>query len=359
MTTTLTGIESEAEVADFAGRLLGLYTGALLSAMIDVGHRTGLFEAAALGEVTSEELADRAGLHERYVREWLGSMVTSGIIDYHPAGRTYLLPAAHAACLTGPGSGNLAPLSRLNTHLTEHVGEVVRAFREGGGVPFAAYQPDFTDVMDAAGRGGYDADLVDSWLPLVPRLSETLAAGARVADVACGTGHALVVLGRAFPRSTFVGYDRSESAIVQARAEAAADGLSNVRFEVADVARLRIDVPFDAIFVFDAIHDQAEPQTVLDNIFRALVPGGRFFMKEPRVSSNLEENVGNPLAPVLYAVSTLHCLTVSLAEGGAGLGTAWGQQKALQMLADAGFGDVVVHDVPTDPMDAIFVTTRN
>ena len=151
MTTTVTGIESEAEVAQFAERLLDLYTGALLSAMIDVGHRTGLFEAAALGEVTSEELADRAGLQERYVREWLGSMVTSGIIDYHPAGRTYRLPAAHAACLTGPGAGNLAPLSRLNTHLTEHVGEVARAFREGGGVPFAAYQPDFTDVMDAAG----------------------------------------------------------------------------------------------------------------------------------------------------------------------------------------------------------------
>ena len=192
MTTTVTGIESEAEVAQFAERLLDLYTGALLSAMIDVGHRTGLFEAAALGEVTSEELADRAGLQERYVREWLGSMVTSGIIDYHPAGRTYRLPAAHAACLTGPGAGNLAPLSRLDTHLTEHVGEVARAFREGGGVPFAAYQPDFTDVMDAAGRGGYDADLVDSWLPLAPGLSETLAAGARVADVACGTGHALL-----------------------------------------------------------------------------------------------------------------------------------------------------------------------
>ncbi len=354
MTTT----ESDIEVEEFAGRLMGVYTGALLSAMIDVGQRTGLFEAAGQGEATSSGLAERAGLHERYVREWLGAMVTGGFFDYDPAGQTYRLPAAGAACLTGPGGGNLAPLSRLNTHLTEHVAEVARAFRAGGGVPYAAYQPDFTDVMDAAGRGGYDSELVHSWLPLAPGLSDRLGAGARVADVACGTGHALAVLGRAFPYSTFVGYDRSELAIVRARAEAAGDGLTNVSFEVTDAARLHPDGLFDAVFVFDAIHDQAEPQTVLNNIFRALVPGGRFFMKEPRVSSNLADNVGNPLAPVVYAVSTLHCLTVSLAEGGAGLGTAWGEQKALQMLAEAGFCDVTVHDVPTDPMDAIFVITR-
>ncbi len=354
----MTMTDSDREVREFAGRLLGIYTGALVSAMIDLGLRTGLFEAAACGEATSAELADRAGLHERYVREWLGSMVTGGIVDYDPAGRTYRLPAAHAACLAGAGPGNLAPLSRLNTHLTEHVGDVALAFRQGGGVPYEAYQPDFTDVLDTVGRRDYDGQLVDRWLPLAPGLVETLTAGARVADVACGTGHALVVLGQAFPRSTFVGYDRSEPAIARARSEAAAAGLANVGFRVQDAAAPATGDEFDVIFVFDAIHDQANPKAVLDNIFRALVPGGRFFMKEPRVSSNLADNIGNPIAPVVYAVSTLHCLAVSLAEGGAGLGTAWGQQTALGMLAAAGFGEVDVHDVPTDPMDAIFVTTR-
>ncbi len=354
----MTEPEPDADARAFAGRLLDAYTGALVSAMIDIGQRTGLFEAAARGPATSAELAGRAGLHERYVREWLGSMVSSGIVDYDPTLRTYRLPAAHAACLTGTGPDNLAPMSRFNTHLTEHVGDVARAFREGGGVPYAAYQPDFTDVMDAASRGGFDGELVDGWLPLVPGLTESLAAGARVADVACGSGHALVVLGRAFPRSTFVGYDRSVEAIARARAEAAAAGLTNVDYRVQDVARLPVDGSFDVVFVFDAIHDQVAPQAVLDGIFRALAPGGRFVMKEPRVSSNLEDNVGNPMAPVVYAISTLHCLTVSLAEGGAGLGTAWGEQLARKMLAAAGFGDVAVHDVPADPMDAIFVTTR-
>jgi SAM-dependent methyltransferase len=185
-----------------------------------------------------------------------------------------------------------------------------------------------------------------------------LRAGARVADVACGSGHALVVLGRAFPASTFVGYDLDEEAIARARAEAAAEGLGNVSFEVRDIARLHVDEPFDAVFVFDAIHDQADPSGVLDRVYEALVPGGVFVMKEPRVSSNLEENVGNPFAPLMYATSTLHCMTVSLAQGGAGLGTAFGEQLARRMLADAGFADVTVHQAPGDPPDGVFVTSR-
>ena len=119
---------------------------------------------------------------------------------------------------------------------------------------------------------------------------------------------------------------------------------------------MTVDEPFDAVFVFNAIHDQAAPDRVLERIRDALVPGGVLLMDEPRVSSNLEDNVGNPLAPFTYAVSTLHCLTVSLAVGGAGLGTAWGEQVACRMLADAGFDDVVVHDAPGDPGNAVFVT---
>jgi trans-aconitate methyltransferase len=167
-----------------------------------------------------------------------------------------------------------------------------------------------------------------------------------------------VVLARAFPASTFVGYDLDEEAIARARAEAAAEGLCNVSFEVRDVARLHVDEPFNAVFVFDAIHDQADPSGVLDRVYEALVPGGVFVMKEPRVSSNLEENVDNPFAPLMYATSTLHCMTVSLAQGGAGLGTAFGEQLARRMLADAGFADVTAHQAPGDPPDGVFVTSR-
>ena len=349
----------QARVEAFAGRLVQMYTNGMLTYMIDLGDRTGLFSAAAAGPATSEQLAARAGLTERYVREWLGAMVTSGIVDYQPSTGTYSLPPEHAACLTGDGSSNLAPMSQLNTHLAKHVHKVARAFREGGGVPYAEYRPEFTGVMDAMGRGTYDELLLDAYLPLVPGLVERLRGGARVADVACGTGHALILMAGAYPAATFTGYDLDEGAIGLARDEAAAVGLANARFEVADAARLTVEQPFDVVFVFDAIHDQVDPASVLDRIHAALAPGGLFVMKEPRVSSELQDNVANPFAPLLYSVSTLHCLTVSLAHDGAGLGTAWGEQRARRMLADGGFGEVEVHDAPGDPIDAVFVTRRS
>jgi SAM-dependent methyltransferase len=357
MSTTTEAID-ETRVQEFAGRIFGIYTGAMLSAMIDIGHRTGLFEAAAQGPASSPELARRAGLHERYVREWLGSMASSNIIEYDAASETYSLPIEHAACLTGSGSGNLAPFGQLNTHLAQHVQEVARVFRDGGGVPYEAFRPEFTDAMDALGRGAFDEELIDSWLPCVPGLRETLNRGARVADVACGTGHAIVLLAQEFPRSTFTGYDIAEDAIARGRAEATAVGLTNAHFEVCDVAGLTVDDPLDAVFVFDAIHDMVAPAMVLRRIHDALTPGGVFFMKEPRVSSDLADNIGNPFAPLLYSVSTLHCLTVSLAYGGAGLGTAWGEQVARRMLTDAGLRGIQVYDAPGDPTDAIFVSSK-
>jgi SAM-dependent methyltransferase len=345
-------------VQQFAGRIFQLYTGGMLTYMVDLGHRTGLFTAAAEGPATSGELAERAGLHERYVLEWLGAMVTGGIIELDPANATYRLPPEHAACLTGDTAANLAPYSQLNTHLARYVQRVAEAFRQGGGVPYEEYQPEFTEVMDELGRGGYNEQLLAGYLPLSPGLTDRLASGARVADVCCGSGHAMALMAGAYPSSRFVGYDLDEGAIARARAEAAAAGLTNLRFEVLDAARLTVDQPLDVVFVFDAIHDQADPAAVLERIHAALAPGGLFFMKEPRVSSSLEDNVANPFAPLLYSVSTLHCLTVSLAEDGAGLGTAWGEQRALRMLADAGFPEVEVHEAPGDPIDGIFLSRK-
>ena len=346
----------EAKVEAFAGHLLELYTGGMLTFLVDIGHRTGLFAALAAGPATSAELGARANLQERYVREWLGAMASGGIVGYDPATASFSLPAEHAACLTGAGSANLAPLSRRDTHLAGHVEAVARAFREGGGVPYAAYRPEFTDVMDALGRGVFDELLVDAYVPLVPGLAGRLAAGARVADVGCGTGHAIVLLAGAFPASSFTGYDLAPDAIARARSEAA--GLANARFEVRDAARLQVEQPLDVVFTFDAVHDQADPKAVLERIHAALVPGGRLVMVEPRVSSDLAGNLANPQAPMLYSVSTLHCLTVSLAGGGAGLGAAWGEELARSMLADAGFGDVVVHEAPGDPLNAVFVASK-
>lgn len=356
MTTTDT--LDEARVEAFTGELLGHYTSGMVTFMVDIGHRTGLFAAAAEGTATSEELAARAGLHERYVREWLAALVTGGLIDYDPESCTYTLPAEHAACLTGGGSSNLATLAQVNTHLAKHLHQVADAFRVGGGVPYSAFRPEFTDVMDAAGRGTYDELLIDSWLPTAPGLVERLTAGARVADVGCGTGHAVVLMAKAFPAATFVGYDIAEDAIERARREAAENGLANARFEVRDAATFTVEEPLDAVISLDAIHDQVDPAAVVDRIHAALAPGGTYVMVEPAASSNLEDNTANPLAPWLYGVSTLHCMTVSLAHGGAGLGTAWGEQRARRMLAAAGFVDVTVHEAPGDPLDSIYVATR-
>ncbi len=355
--TTTTPLDAD-RVERFAGTLLATFTAGATTLMVDLADRTGLLVALATGPGTSAELAARAGLVERYVRECLGALAAAGIVEHDAAGATFALPAEHAACLTGPGAANLAPVARVGTLLAGHVAGVARAFRTGGGVPYEAYRPEFTTVMDGLSRGLLDGQLLDGIVPLVPGLAERLAAGGRVADIGCGTGHAVTLLARAFPRSTVVGYDIAADAIDRARAEAAAWGLTNATFEVLDVAALPADPPFDAVFAFDAIHDQADPAGVLAAVRRALTPDGVFAMMDVKAASRLEDNLGNPLAPWLYAVSTLHCLTVSLAYGGAGLGTVWGEELARTMLTDAGFGDVAVHEVPEDPMDSLYVARR-
>jgi SAM-dependent methyltransferase len=348
----------EERVEQFMGRLMETYTHGMVTFMIDLAHRTGLLEAMATGPGTSSELATRAGLQERYVRECLGALVTAGIVEYDAQGAAYTLPTEHALCLTGTGSLNIAPYSLINALLGKHIDRVAQAFRDGGGVPYDRFRPEFTSVMDGLSRGLMDGQLLHGILPVTADLPGRLAAGIRVADIGCGTGHAVNLMAREFPRSTFIGYDIGVDAIQAARAEAAAYRLGNTSFEVRDVATLPADPPFDAIFAFDSIHDQVDPSGVLRQVYEALSPGGLFVMMDIKANTALEENIGNPFAPLLYSISTLHCMTVSLAHGGAGLGTMWGQQRARAMLADAGFTENDVFDVPDDPMDSIYVARK-
>lgn len=351
-----TALDQDAEA--FQEQILGWYTGGFVTFMIDLGVRTGLLEKAAAGPATSAALAERAGLKERYVREWLGSVTTAGIFTYDAGTQTYTLPEAHAVCLTGGDERNLAPLSQISSHLAPFVGPVAEAFRHGGGVPYSEYRPAFTDVMDGLNRPTFDGLLIDGIVPLVSGLRERLEAGARAVDIGCGTGHATNLLAKAFPASRFVGYDLAEDAIARAAAEADDYGLTNAEFAVLDVAQLGSDPAFDVAFAFDAIHDQADPAGVLARVFDALAPGGVFVMFDIRASSKLEENLDNPMAPWLYAVSTLHCVTVSLACDGTGLGTVWGEELALEMLTDAGFLDLEVHEVEGDPLDSVYVARK-
>ena len=251
------GLKSMAQ--PFGKRLLDLYTGGVLTKLIDIGCQTGLFEASVEGAATSDELAARAGLDERYVREWLGAMATSGIFLYDAASGRYRLPQEHAVSLTGAAARNVSPMSGIIDHFGKHLPRLVKCFREGGGIPYSEYRPEFTCHMDATWRRIYDELLISGFLGRISGLTERLAAGIGVLDVGCGSGHAVNVMAREFPRSRFVGYDLAEDAIADGRAEASRMGLANVRFDVLDVAKLPGSPRFALVTAFDAIHDQTRP----------------------------------------------------------------------------------------------------
>ena len=349
------GTVDPARVEAFAGQILGAIADASTALTLSIGHRTGLFDTmAGLPPSTSDEIATAAELHERYVREWLAAMLVGGIVEHDPAAGTWSLPPEHAAVLTREaGKDNLAKLAQFIGLLADVEHQVVRCFREGGGVSYDAYA-EFRALMAEDSKDVAEDLLVDEVVPLVDGLAERLTRGIRVADIGCGSHH-LNVLARAFPSSTFVGYDFSAEAIGEARAAASSRGLGNVRFELRDVSNLSGTGPFDLVTAFDAIHDQAHPASVLRGVADQLAPDGVFLMVDIRASSHPHENVDLPTAPFLYAVSLLHCMTVSLAQDGTGLGAAWGRQTAARMLHEAGFATVDLHALEGDFINDYYV----
>lgn len=349
----------EAKVNAFAQRMTDTINDAFLALMISIGHQTTLFDTMArLPPATSEEIARAAGLQERYVREWLGAVVTGRIVEYDPAKKTYALPPEHAASLTrAAGSSNLATLMPFVSCVGAVEPEIVQCFRRGGGVPYAAFT-DFHEHMRSLSTQILEATLIESTLPLVPGLIERLRRGIDVLDVGCGSGHAINLMARTFPRSRFTGYDFSDDALAVARAEAMAWELTNATFVAQDVASMEDRQRFDFITAFDAIHDQAWPRKVLAGVAAALRSGGTFLMVDDRASSHLHENLDHPFGPFLYGVSTMHCMTVSLALGGEGLGAVWGEQKARELLAEAGFVRVDVHTQAGDVFNNFYVAQR-
>lgn len=361
LTTDTVDTAFDADLADeFADRVLGIFNDSALSLLISVGHQTGLFETmAGLAPATSAEIAVAAGLQERYVREWLGGVTVGRVVAYDPTTGTYRLPAEHAASLTrAAGPQNMARMMQIIPLLASVEGKVVRCFRDGGGVGYESFES-FHALMAEDSAATHDAGLIDVAVPQVPGLAERLESGIDVADVGCGSGHAINLLARRFPRGRYVGYDFSAEAIASARAESAAWGLTNTEFVQLDVTRLDAPASYDLITAFDAIHDQAHPSRVLANIVTALRPGGTFLMVDIQASSRLEENFDVPWSAFLYAVSLLHCMTVSLALDGEGLGTAWGNQTATRMLQEAGFDHVEIKQVETDPFNAYYLATRD
>lgn len=330
------------EVEAFLDRVAADTSGLAVTILAALGDRLGLFKFMATnGPVTSNELARRTGIHPRYAQEWASAMFSARYLEYDPATETFTLPAAHAPILAEDGG----PYFIGGTHqmflgLIGVVDLLRQAFLTGEGIPMSAYNADTWEGMERDMTGVYRANLIQRWIPAMPQVKASLQRGIDVADVGCGSGQILILLAKAFPNSRFTGYDLFEPMIERARANAEAAGLAGrIQFEALDV-REALPVTFDLISTFEVVHDAADPLGLLYSIRRALRPGGRYVCMDIRCSDKLEENTG-PIAAMRYGASLFYCMSTSLANGGAGLGTmGLPESKMRQLCQQAGFGEV-------------------
>jgi ubiquinone/menaquinone biosynthesis C-methylase UbiE len=346
----------------FAERLLGTLNHGALCLMISVGHRTGLFDAMReMAPATSGEIASKTGLNERYVREWLGAMVTGRVVDVDSNGQRFSLPPEHAAFLTrSAGADNLAVFTQYIPLLGSVEDDIVECFKKGGGVPYAKF-PRFHDVMAEDSGQSVLSSLESHIVPLVPGLAERLGSGTQMLDIGCGRGRIINRLAGLYPKSRFTGMDLSGDAVLSAWEEAADKKLRNVEFIVADLSRFDESAEieaFDFVTTFDAVHDQAKPLNVLRGIYRTLRRDGVYLMQDIKGSSYVHKNLDHPLGPLLYTISCMHCMTVSLAQNGEGLGAMWGEEKTREYLDKAGFRSVEKHELAHDIQNNWYVVRK-
>ncbi|TPV94235.1 MAG: class I SAM-dependent methyltransferase [Myxococcales bacterium FL481] len=335
----------------FSDHVLDSFNQAASCLMISLGHRAGLFDILDNKPAgTIDEIADWANLDARYVKEWLGAMVCAKIVEM-PDPQRYKLPAEHADFLTRRAApNNLAVFAQYIGLLGTVEDAVLKCFVEGGGVPYDRYERFHTIMAEDSGQTVLPA-LVDHILPLDPALPHRLESGIEVLDLGCGAGRAVNLLAKRFPRSRFVGLDLSHNAINRARREAADSGLKNARFEARDLTNLHETIAenaYDLITTFDAVHDQAKPLHLLKGIFRGLRQGGTYLMQDIAGSGHHRGDIEHPIGTFLYSISCMHCVAVSLAQKGDGLGAMWGRTQAQDLLKQAGFTDVVVHSLEHD-----------
>lgn len=349
---------NNADIGALEARLVNALNEAAMLQLISLGHRTGLLNALADGEpVTSRELADKSELDERYVREWLGGLSVAGLLQHQPENMTYWLPQAFGALLTDGGEANLALYSQYLPLLGTVEDDVVRCFRHGGGVPYDRYTR-FHEVMAEDSGQTVLPSLFDAILPLAPGLMGRLERGIDVLDLGCGRGLALMKMAGRFPASRFRGYDLSGEAIDWATTRAGALGLNNLRFEQRDLTdyhRTAATEAYDLVTTFDAIHDQASPLNLLRGIRKTLRADGVYLAQDIHASSHHHGDRDHPLGTLLYTISVMHCMTVSLSQGGEGLGTMWGRERAREYFDKAGFRHIEVHQLPHDVQNDYWV----
>lgn len=337
------------KLGNFALRVWGYKQGELVSLMVHLGDELGLYRAmAGAGPLTAEDLATRTSLDSRWVLEWLRGQGAAGLIETAD-GETFELSEEASLVLAeenesvwfagGAFHGGAVP--------TEVVPRLVDAFRTGRGLSYEELGPSAAHSIERFTAPWTKLVLVPRVLPRLSGVVERLEAGARVADVGCGAGVALVALADAFPASTFEGFDPSSHALDRARANAKEAGLSNVSFHLASAADLPAEPTYDFVLTFDCLHDMPRPDEAIAAIRRAITPDGTWLIKDVRSASSWEENLRNPMLAMMYGMSVATCMSSALSEpGGAGLGTlGFHPELAEQMCREAGFTRFTVHDI--------------
>jgi 2-polyprenyl-3-methyl-5-hydroxy-6-metoxy-1,4-benzoquinol methylase len=338
----------------FMGRVMGDMSGALLGFMGAIGDRLGLFGLLAAGPLSAGELARRAGVDPRYVRDWLNALTTAGYLENDPVTGLYTLPPEHAMVLAAEGTPMF--LGGAYQQIAGFAGVldlVTEAMRERRGVPPSEYSDDMFAGMERMSATWIDHMLVQQWIPAIPGLEERLRAGARVADVGCGSGRALVALGRAFPDCELTGFDRFAPALERAAQNASAGGIDDRLRLVQRDAADGLYGPFDLITTFDMLHDARRPQAIAQCVRRALDPDGVWLLVEMNAGENVGQNAG-PVGTILYGTSVMFCTPTSIASGADGIGTlGLPESEVRRLCTDAGFR--TVNRVPVmNPFNALY-----
>lgn len=343
---------------DYAKVVFGALGGAMTSAMICLGDRLGLYRAMADGEpVDSTALAAKTGLAERWVREWLHQQGAAGVLEHRGDGRFALSPEG---CAVLAEEGSPAFGAGFFSHFPQMMSVVERlpeAFRSGVGLPYDAFGAEGAAGIERGFAPWFRALLVPLALPAVAGLTDTLEAGTDVADVGCGGGVALIEMAKAFPRSTFHGWDVSAHALARAEENRAAAGVANVTFHDARRDPLPADGRFGFVTTFDCLHDMTHPDAVMGAIRSAIRPDGVWLICDIKARDGYEANVAkNPMAAMMYGTSVLTCMSSALSEpGGAGLGTlGLTADLAKRMTREAGFTSFEPLDLG-HPINAFYV----